>query len=198
MKNYYNYLYIVFFVLLCGEQIFSRDYLQESKIRVLDYKFQKEKDINKLGILFRSNCPLDFSGNFNYDNLFNKLSTTAARERQLLLTKPNSKIIIYNLIGDDEDVLIKEREYFEKNLSKGEVRHWPIRGEINNPDSFSSAMIQTKSKTLDWMRDDLEGVVDEIYRTLNEPTTPNVNNIIIVIHCRRGYFFFALFPSSLI
>ena len=175
--------------LLFGDAIraFRIDYLQDSKIHVLDHKYHNEKDINKLGILFRTNTPLTyFYKEFNYDYLFSKLEYAAARERQIELKKENSYIVFFNLIGDDEDVLTKEREFFESNPRKGEVRWRPMLGEISSPDYYTDKEIEMKVKDMSWMKDDIGKVVDEIRELLITPPPFSIQNLIIIIHCRRG------------
>jgi hypothetical protein len=196
MRSFNGLSFIVIFgvvitLWISGMYATDRTKLEQERVRVLDSAWDTHtNNPERYNVLFRSNRPTDGDQTeFLYDTWLEYM-INAAKDRGIYLSRDQKLYLkVFSVLQYDDKTNDLEKTYFDAHPSKGEISVWPIVGTKADPQDYSTSEITSKSKSLSWIADPIDSLIDTIYSELHNfnDTKHCVGCIsLIVIHCTHG------------
>jgi len=131
--------------------------------------------------LFRGDLPLITNTEYNYNGLVSILQQKAQLPSQFYLVDID---FTYDFWPDNESWVETSQQFWSNNSNLGEFIHWPLYGDLDDPNDYSSSQLQQFATTLpQWQLDQLPQKMQTIYTMLNTKyTVPHI----FYCHCQTG------------
>jgi hypothetical protein len=173
---------IVLLILVFSLLVYANDFDPDT-VRLLACKYASKTEPNKVNCAFRSNIPIT-DNQFDYSQVTSSLKSVAEHSG-VILPDGDLYIIDISLLEPQDSNLAIERTYFAKNPDHGILINYPLYGATEDPSTYSQEDIVSMSATLNWMRDDVEALMDTIDHYLSDFSSDR--NLNIIVHCQHGY-----------
>eukprot|EP01114_Cavostelium_apophysatum_P016502 TRINITY_DN4706_c0_g1_i1.p1 TRINITY_DN4706_c0_g1~~TRINITY_DN4706_c0_g1_i1.p1 ORF type:complete len:252 (+),score=27.70 TRINITY_DN4706_c0_g1_i1:820-1575(+) len=144
-------------------------------------KVEVYPELKQYNYLFRGNLPLLSNTEFNYDGLVEVLRSKAP-------DLPDNFFIVdisleYESYPDNPQWVATEQQYFYVNYTQGSFYHWPLFGDIDDPNDWGSQLEHYALTLSQWQLDDLPGKMEQIRSML---TTMYDVPYVFYAHCHTG------------